>query len=202
MRKIAFSLILYVLTTVGLCNMYNAQNEQKNVFVKAPKEVIYDDMNGVIKQIYMPTIYEDTLNIPLQLYLNKKCIEYNIEYELALAIIYIESRYNYDIIGYNRNGSYDSGLFQINSINRNYLFQNIKTETLLDPYQNIEAGLFLLSQAFIGSETEHIALMKYNMGEIGAYRLIHQGIVTSVYSTKVIDKRNELLNQKKGNINE
>ncbi len=196
MRKIAFGLILYVLATVGLCNIYSIQNKQKTIFIKTPKEIIYDDINKLTKQIYMPIIYENTLNIPLQLYLNKKCIEYNVEYELALAIIYVESRYIYDIVGYNHNGSYDSGLFQINSVNRFHLFHYVGISNLLDPYQNIEAGLYYLQKIFSESDNEHLALMKYNMGVVQANKLVQQGIKSTVYSNMVINKRNKLLREK------
>lgn len=97
------------------------------------------------------TIYD--INVPeeVQKYLYDKCLEYDIEYELALAVIKLETEWTFDpkFKTNNTNSkeeiiSVDEGLFQINSKLTDWYAElaGIKDKyNVLNPYDNILMGL-------------------------------------------------------------
>ena len=65
--------------------------------------------------------YDIPLEKDIQKYLYDKCQEYDVSYELALAVIKVESNFNPNLTNKNDNGSMDYGLMQINSIHKKRL---------------------------------------------------------------------------------
>jgi hypothetical protein len=65
---------------------------------------------------------------------------------LALTVIYCESRGKRTAIGYNRNGSYDSGLFQVNSKTEEWLETSIYNKELdmLNAETNVMAASWIV----------------------------------------------------------
>lgn len=122
-------------------------------------------------------------NIPmsyeLQEYTYRKCAERGLEYELVLAIMWRESRFNADAVNVNANGTVDSGIMQINDVNKKWLQDHYGIEDLMDPYQNIDAGTAMLG-TLTQKHGEHKAMMAYQYGEIGMRRKLSQGRTTSV----------------------
>jgi len=97
------------------------------------------------------TIYD--INVPeeVQKYLYDKCLEYDIEYELALAVIKLETEWTFDpkfktnnTNSQGINTSIDEGLFQINSNLTDWYAELAGIEdnyNVFDPYDNILMGL-------------------------------------------------------------
>lgn len=110
--------------------------------------------------------------------------KYEIEYELIVAVIAIESDFKTDCIS-NTN---DYGLMQINKSNHKWLKKQFGFTDFTDPYQNIEAGCIILKDCFNNLTDYHAALMGYNMGQTRARNLIKQGKYSSKYSRKVMSK--------------
>lgn len=109
---------------------------------------------------------------------------YNIDYAFVLGLIDQESSFNVDCISETN----DSGLFQINEINHEFMKSNLGLDNISDPYQNTRAGLFMLRKLFEKYEDPQKVLMAYNMGETGASVLWNKGIKSTPYSESVMKK--------------
>ena len=134
-----------------------------------------------------PTYYDIPLSKELQLYTYTRCVDYGIpeHYELVLAMMWQESNYTPDIVS----ATDDYGIMQINACNHEWLSDLLGTTDLLDVYQNIDAGTYIISKMLLKYGDEHKALMAYNMGENGAALNWDAGIYTSSYSRGIIAKR-------------
>ncbi len=170
---------------------------QTNIFNR-PSAPIYTAANGTAKKEEAPT--EDTsymLDVPLdaemQKYIHGLCEENNVPYNLVVAIIERESSYRPEVISKTN----DYGLMQINVINHETLEKTLGITDFLDPKQNCEAGIYIISGYWNKYGDYHKALMAYNMGETGAGRKWKQGIFTTDYSEGVIEIMNRLEGQKK-----
>lgn len=122
------------------------------------------------------------LSDELQDYVYEECSEYGISgYEkVILAKLYCESSYNPNLKHYNKNGTYDSGLAQINSSNHSRLKRELGITDFYDPYQSIKAGVYMFSQCLKqNGYNESMALAAYNTGK--------NGINSTKYSRKVLN---------------
>ena len=127
--------------------------------------------------------YNVPLSEELQDYLRNKCEELGVDFIEALAVMEVESYYQSDLVHLNNNGTKDYGLMQINSIHHDWLKGALGVTEFLNPYQNIDCGVYLLSRRQdVGL---HERLMGYNMGSPQTKRLIKQGIYSTNYSRKV-----------------
>ncbi len=127
---------------------------------------------------------EIPLSKELQKYLYNTCNKYKVNYNEALAIISVESNYNVNAIHKNNNSTIDIGLFQINSSNYKNLRETLNIKNLKNPYDNIKAGVYILSK--LQSLNQHQRYIAYNQGVGGMKRTISRGIYTTEYSRKVI----------------
>ena len=130
------------------------------------------------------------MSYELQQYTFERCKELNLDYEWVLAIMWRESRFQVDAVNVNANGTKDSGIMQINDVNKDWLFHEHGIDNLMDPMQNIDAGTAMLAQ-FVEKYGEHDALMAYQYGETGMQKKIEQGIVTNANIALVMEKRQE-----------
>lgn len=124
--------------------------------------------------------YDIPLSDELQATTIKLCEEYNVDPIIAFAVMQKESTYQPDIISKTN----DYGIMQINKINHKWLSEELGITDFLDPEQNIEAGLYMLSE-YLNKYDLHRALMSYNMGESGARKAISRGNNSSGYSRGV-----------------
>ena len=118
---------------------------------------------------------------------------YEVDYSLILALIDVESGFNPTAIS----STGDYGLMQINQCNAGYLQERVGAADLLNPYDNIKGGVYILRGLFEKYGDSARVLMAYNMGERGAARLWGQGIFESNYSKSVLQRQadfNERLN--------
>ncbi|MCL2057131.1 MAG: lytic transglycosylase domain-containing protein [Oscillospiraceae bacterium] len=128
------------------------------------------------------------LSYELQAFTYSLCAEHGISYETVLALMWRESRFNTGAVHTNRNGTKDSGIMQINDVNRDWLEKELGITDLMDPWQNITAGTTMLGR-LTAKYGEHYALMAYQFGENGMRRLVEQGIVTSRHVQDVYEKK-------------
>ena len=117
--------------------------------------------------------------------------DYNIDFSLVMAIIETESGFNAKVVS----ATNDYGLMQINKINHRYLKKAVGVTDFLDPHQNVSAGTFMLKNLFEKYDDPAKVLMAYNMGEGGASRLWKQGVYSTNYSNKVMNKALEYQEQ-------
>ncbi len=130
------------------------------------------------------------LDTNLMTYIEEQCEKREIAPELALAIIKIESTFDPDSVSADGNCF---GLMQIHKVNFKMLNSNIGITDLLDPYQNIEAGIYMISGYVHKYNNIHSALMAYNIGESGAKKLWKKGYTSSYYSRTVEQYMNEFI---------
>ena len=131
------------------------------------------------------------LSYDIALYTIYKAQQNGIDPDLVFCIMWRESNFNPNSIGRNTNGTYDYGLMQINSSNFSFLSQKIGITSmydLLDPYKNIDCGVYYISAYMRKYNDYNKALMCYNLGEGGAQRKWNQGIFYSAYSKSIIER--------------
>lgn len=136
-----------------------------------------------------PVEIQPRINCPLddatQQMIVEKCREYDIDFSLAMAVIYKESSFRPDAIS---SAGTDFGLMQINKVNHGWLSESLGLTDFLDPEQNVTAGLHMLRNLFNKYDDPAQVLMAYNMGEYGAKKKWKQGIYTSGYAEKILQQ--------------
>lgn len=153
-----------------------------------------DTTNTTICDLYyIPGI---PLSRELQYFTYEQCKERRVSYELALAVMQRESRFQADVQGHNKNGSTDNGLMQINSRNERWLSEQIGIRDLMDPKDNIRAGVFMLS-GHIANYGENYGLMAYHMGAGGMLKAKRNGVASTAYSRSILEQRDIITKMKK-----
>lgn len=111
-----------------------------------------------------------TLHRDLQDHVYEMCEKYGIHgfEKVIIAKLYKESSFRPDAIHYNSNGSFDSGMAQINSTNQKRLSIDIGITDFYDPVQSIEAGMYMFSECLNANDRNvDAALVAYNTGKNG-----------------------------------
>ncbi|KXS45393.1 MAG: Soluble lytic murein transglycosylase [Candidatus Frackibacter sp. T328-2] len=150
--------------------------------------IILKDM--VDKSKYLRDI---PLSEDLQLHTYLTARRYQVDYDLVLAVMFRES--SYKITALNDNGnSKDYGLMQINN---KYWAEEIENDLgykywRSNPYENIEAGVYILRQMHEKVMGEEEAVIAYHKGLSGFRELKSQGVVSIEYSRDVMKYRSEL----------
>lgn len=202
LRKSSLCLALVIFSLIIMSDTYSGIEAKQDI--KEPK-TLRDTQSAFLKDIiqqpkaelqqeesielyYIPEI---PLDKELQKYTYDLCLEKNIDYELVLAVMWRESRFEFDATGYNANGTQDSGIMQINDINKEWIAKELDITDLYDPYQNILAGITMLAD-FINTYGEHDGLMSYGAGAVGMTRLKNKGFTTLDSVQLALDKRKEI----------
>ena len=89
-------------------------------------------------------LYDVPMSDELQRYIREQAERQDVPFEIALAVIERESSYQPDAVS----DTGDFGLMQINICNHRWLYEELGITDVMDPEQNIEAGLYILGQAF------------------------------------------------------
>lgn len=155
---------------------YNYPAEFQELIADATSVVIFTEPENYIKDI--------PLSEELQTHTYKMCAKYCISayYNFVLAVMWAESDFDPYAIG----GTNNYGLMQINGDNLPWLQENLGIYDLLDPYQNIEAGVYYLAKYLIKYHDMVAALMCYNCGEYGAISLWELDIHNTTYCNWVL----------------
>ncbi|HEX2986215.1 MAG TPA: transglycosylase SLT domain-containing protein [Caproiciproducens sp.] len=132
--------------------------------------------------------YDVPLSHDLQNYLFNQCEDRNVQPDLVIALMDVESHYNPKLISRTN----DYGLMQINICHKDFLKKELKVSDLLDEKQNIKAGVYMLSGIVNKYSDMNQALMVYNCGESGARKLWKNGVYSTSYSRKVLAKLDEI----------
>ncbi len=136
-------------------------------------------------QVMTPVIPEEEIPLSAQLqeFAYNLCEQEGVPYALVLAVIEHESNFDADAIYHNDNGTRDSGLMQLNDIVREHVKERFGVTDLLDPEQNITAGVGILSDYLEKYEVQE-AVMAYAIGESGMQNAKQNGR----HSTKATDE--------------
>lgn len=130
------------------------------------------------------------LSEDIQEFLYTTCEESGLNYHTILALIWNESRFDQNAIGYNSNGTRDNGLMQINDCNRGWIQRELGITDIMDPYNNITAATTMLSE-LVGQHGEYYGLMAYKMGEQGMLDSVARGSTSSKYVNALMAKGQE-----------
>ena len=180
--KKAFIFVLTIISFMGLsANYIKSGNIQE---VKASSTVQEEISKPAYKTV---TYYDVPLDLDFQDYLREECNKNNVELELVLAVMKVESNYNSEVIS----STADHGIMQINECNHENLRKKLNIDNYLDPYQNAKAGIYMLSN-LSWCENDIQRLMCYNMGVTGAKRAWNKGIYETGYTRKVLQAKSEL----------
>lgn len=140
------------------------------------------------------SVWQPWADIPLsnevQEYIHTLCEEYNLAYSFIIALIDTESNFKTDVVS----ATDDYGLMQINACNHREGFD------YLDPYDNVTMGIEMLSDLAKKYDDVESVLMAYNFGEAGAKKLWKQGIYSTDYTKKVLDKKLKYEKEQGGNL--
>lgn len=116
---------------------------------------------------------------------------YNVPVDLLYAIARVETGSRYNLVSpTNKNGSYDIGLMQINSIHLPRLakFGITKKDLLEKPCVNLHVGAWLLSDAIARHGYTWVAIGAYNAGSHNK-RKIYARKVFAMYNKIVRERR-------------
>lgn len=136
------------------------------------------------------------LTSELQDYIWDVCQEYQVSYELILAVIMIESEFKSDVVSYNNSSL---GLMQLNKNTYPILAKelNIKKFNPFNPKHNVKAGVYYLSQIRdcwrnkgVGDEEVFsIMLMTYHYGDRGMKKYIKKYGMGCTYVDKIMEQK-------------
>lgn len=107
---------------------------------------------------------------------------YDLPFSFVMALIQQESGFQPKVVS----ETADWGLMQINEINHKWLTKELGITNFLNPYQNIQAGIYMLSDLFEKYKKPNLVLMAYNLGETGAKRLWKKKIYHTQYSQRIL----------------
>ena len=132
-----------------------------------------------------------TLDAAYQDYAYQQCVKYGIRdyYKYVIAMMYHESQFKTGCVS----STSDYGLMQINSCNFSWLRSKLGLDNLLNPYQNITAGVYIIADKIRKHGSIETALVGYNMGDGAVY---DKGIYSSSYSRCVVSDTYKLVEVK------
>ena len=144
-------------------NIVEANVLIKDNKVEEEEKIKYYFVNDNGHKSFLDKQYQD--------HLYKMCTKYNVEkhYVLFLAQMYHESTFRTDVISETN----DYGLMQINIYNHDWLGKKLGNSNFLDPYNNIEAGVYMMSIFLHKYNDVEKALVCYNDGESDVINGIH-----------------------------
>lgn len=135
------------------------------------------------------------MDAELQSGINDLCQDYGAPFELIMAIIDNESDFNPAAVSYDGR---DYGLMQIRDVNHPQLTEDLGVTDFLDPLQNAECGIYMISGYIKKYGDLNLALMAYNCGETGARKLWDKGTYSTEYSRSIIRQMDEFTAEREG----
>lgn len=182
-RTVIFAILSLVLAASVIGGMGASMQKTCDAY-EAYYEEVHDENVILRRELAAEKMrfFDIELSAELQAYTYSMCSYYNISefYPLVLAVMKCES--NFDAAAYSSTGDY--GIMQINEINHTWLREELGIVDFMDPYQNIKAGIYMLSNLLNTYSTTE-ALMCYNMGESGAAQRWAEGVHETDYTDKV-----------------
>ena len=145
----------------------------------------------VIETVESPVYYDIPLDREQQDIVREISGEYGVPFELALAVMQVESGFDVDVIG--SGNCY--GIMQIHKINHPALEKQLSITDWLSLSDNARAGCYMLGKLLDKYQDETRALMAYNMGEGAAKKAWNAGTRSTGYTEKVKAAKQSLTGQ-------
>lgn len=124
------------------------------------------------------------LSYELQAMLYGACLEFEVPYELALAVIEQETNFR-NVTG---DDGASEGYMQVQQRFHKDRMDELGVTDLMDPESNFRVACHYLRDLFDRYGDTHKVLMAYNAGPSGAAKLWSEGIMTSSYSRSVMER--------------
>jgi len=145
----------------------------------------------LVQTVYQKTSSYLTDDVPadedVQYCINTWCETYGVPYTLALAVIQTESSFRADAVN---SANTCFGYMQINICNEEYLKKTLGIKTIKDPFDNLQAGIYMLSRYIDKYDDLEMALVAYNCGDGGAQKNhFSKGEYSTGYSRKVMERK-------------
>lgn len=143
--------------------------------------------------VFVP--YDVPLTIEQQKAVEKIAARFNVDEELAFAVMYTESRFN--PLAVNKKGTC-FGIMQIAKSNLKMLTSKLGITDLLDFEQNVTAGCYFLG--YYGDRYDKdpsIILLNYHGGPGYAQKMLAAGKTGDAYTAKVIKEMNRIIEARK-----
>lgn len=143
---------------------------------------------------FLPTmVHGETVNTPHLNWFMDRCAVHNVPLEIALAVAIVETNIEMVNSNYNRNGSYDIGIFQLNSHFIEWfeeaLWYDDRPFNAKNPENNIEMGIIYLRHLYKQTGNWDLAVRAYNTG---LHALAYDPERSNNYLVKVITVLNTL----------
>ncbi len=151
--------------------------------IEAPSETPSEPETEPARKYYDVPLSED-----LQDHIFAECEKYNVDPALVIAMIRMESNYNANSVGDNGDSL---GLMQIQPKWHQATANHLNCPDLMDPYQNVTVGIYIISGHLSVGKGDAYALMAYNGGGEYAKKNYNNGIVSS-YAKTVLAYRDAL----------
>jgi len=148
------------------------------------------EVKTVAKVDENPQYLDIALSPELQDYTRVVCDKCDVPFELALAVMQVESSFRVDAVN---DQSY--GLMQIHKINWARLSSKLGIDDFMEPKNNIMAGVHMLSELISKYGEYEAVLVCYNRGEAGAQKCWDKEIYSTAYSRKVLKIYSDFLKQ-------
>lgn len=131
------------------------------------------------------SLFEVSLDYDFQIWLMDLCKQYELQYEIMVAMAETESHFEPEAVGQ----AGELGMWQIKSSTAKEAEKELgRRLNLFKPEDNAEAAAVLMGKYLKKYGTVEAALMAYNMGESGARKSWEEGIKSSQY-TDIVLKR-------------
>lgn len=124
------------------------------------------------------------LSYELQAMLYGACLEFEVPYELALAVVEQETNFR-NVTG---DDGASEGYMQVQQRFHKDRMDELGVTDLMDPESNFRVACHYLRELFDRYGDTHKVLMAYNAGPSGAAKLWSEGIMTSSYSRSVMER--------------
>ena len=157
-----------------LCSWSDVAQDTSAVETLAEMEIPVSSESAVVKRIEPQSLTRgETPDRTPEEELRDLCVEHSVDYALAEAIIWTESRWQPDVLGYNTNGTHDVGRFQLNSACWTDIAMLIGRSNW-DPYNprdNLRVGVEYLAYwtrywaalGFTGPERTNLVISSYSV---------------------------------------
>ncbi len=143
--------------------------------------------------VFVP--YDVPLTVDQQKLVEKIGKRFGVDEELIFAVMYVETRYNVNAVGKNKQYL---GIMQISKSNFNNLNRRLGITDLMDFEQNVISGTYFLDVYLTRlNGDKHKSLIYYHGGWKYGDRLMREGTYEDSYSRKVISEMERIVEKRR-----
>lgn len=208
------SLLIAISSILSVCDNGEVNKIKNSNQVSVEKQEIVKNKQEVqIATVHVKSDRPELRNVPLSDelldFIYYHTAKNDIDYAMFVALLKTESNFDSQLINYNSNGTTDSGLVQMNSVNVKRLSEVIKHKydidnvDLFNPYHSVLLGVEELLESreywkdtYANGKLETAMFGSFNYGNFGYKRFVqNNGHMQTNYIKKLIKNKNLLLGE-------